>query len=238
MATLAVVRRAIRVLANAERAKTNAWFFKTGKGEYGEGDCFLGLRGPEMRVIAKQYHGLALRSVEQLLLSKWHEDRQVGVLILAEQMRRGDATVRRVVYDCYLAHTDRINNWDLVDVSAHEVVGRYLLEERKSTNVLDRLAKSKLLWDRRIAMIATFTFIRAGEFDVALRIADLLLHDEHDLMHKAVGWMLREVGNRDRATEEQFLKTRYATMPRTMLRYAIEKFPEPRRKAYLHGTVS
>jgi 3-methyladenine DNA glycosylase AlkD len=210
-------------------------YFKTGPGQYGEGDHFLGIRAPVMRKLARAHLSVTLGTCAALLRSRYHEARLLGVLILALKSERGDDRVREAVYELYLRNTARVNNWDLVDVSAPRIVGGYLAERNRS--VLVRLARSASLWERRIAILATQHFIRRGEFDDTFRIADLLLEDREDLIHKATGWMLREVGNRDRAAEEAYLKTRYARMPRTMLRYAIEKFPEPRRRQYLKGEV-
>ena len=222
-------------LAEPADAKNLARFFKTGPGDYGEGDQFRGIRVPVVRKLVRRYRDLPLADVTALLASPWHEDRLLALLILIEQYRRGDAAARQTIFDLYLAHTDRINNWDLVDLSAEHIVGAHLFGGDPS--LLTRLARSASLWERRIAMLATFHFIRQGSFDEPLRLADLLLHDTHDLIHKAVGWMLREVGNRDMAAEEAFLRSRYRTMPRTMLRYAIEKFPPARRQAYLAGEI-
>lgn len=229
------IQRRLRAMAHPEHAAHAQRYFKTGPGEYGEGDVFLGIRVPALRKLAKEYRDVATADAVALLASKYHEERLLGLLVLNLRFQRGDAATRREIYTRYLENTARINNWDLVDLSAHVIVGGYLRE--RSRRPLYRLARSKLLWDRRIATIATFAFIRDGDFDDALAIAEILVNDEHDLMHKAVGWMLREVGNRDRAVEEAFLQQHYHTMPRTMLRYAIEKFPEKRRKAYLEGRV-
>jgi 3-methyladenine DNA glycosylase AlkD len=210
-------------------------YFKTGPGQYGEGDRFLGIRAPVMRKLAKQHEHLSLPGCRALLRSPWHEARLLGLLILARKSERGDDDTRSAAYRVYLDNRARVNNWDLVDVSAPRVVGSHL--EHRDRSVLRELALSESLWDRRIAILATLHFIRLGEFEDTFRVADLLLDDPEDLIQKAVGWMLREVGNRDRAAEERFLKTRYARMPRTMLRYAIEKFPETRRQQYLRGQV-
>lgn len=206
-------------------------YFKTGKGEYGEGDRFLGIRAQPLRQLAKAHRETALDDVVRLLASPYHEARSVALLILVHAYQKGDAARRAAIFDLYLRNTARINGWDLVDVSAPHIVGAHLGPGRHA--LLTRLAKSKSLWERRIAMLATMSFIRHDYYDETLRIARLLLHDEHDLIHKAVGWMLREIGNRDRACEETFLREYAAVMPRTMLRYAIEKFPEPLRRQYL-----
>jgi len=229
------VQKAFRVLGDAEDARNLARFFKTGPGEYGEGDRFLGIRMPVVRQCVRKYEALSLRGIGALLKSRWHEERMLALLIMVWQFQRGDDAQQRALYDLYLDSTDRINNWDLVDLSAEHIVGGWLRERRRKP--LYRLARSSSLWERRIAILATFHYIRRNEFADALAIAKLLLGDQHDLIHKALGWMLREVGKRDRATEEAFLHRHYAALPRTTLRYAIERFPEPLRKRYLAGTV-
>ena len=208
-------------------------FFKTGKGEYGEGDVFRGIKIPVLRKLAKKYQDMTCAEVEKLLTSKFHEDRMLALLLLLRKYSKADDAGKKKIYTMYLRNTRFINNWDLVDVTAHHIVGHYLMD--KSREPLYRLARSKILWERRIAIIATFHYIRQNKFDDTLKIAGMLIDDPHDLMHKAVGWMLREVGKRDLQSEEQFLKTHYRQMPRTMLRYAIERFPEAKRRAYLEG---
>jgi 3-methyladenine DNA glycosylase AlkD len=220
--------KALGKKADAEQAQR---FFKTGPGEYGEGDLFLGLRMPVLRRLAKDLIDTPLDNTIELLQSPFHEARMLALLIMVYQAKRGDDSM--ALYRAYLANTARINNWDLVDVTAAQIVGTYLFSRDRKP--LFKLAKSKSLWERRIAIISTFHFIRQNDFDDTLALADILLGDKEDLMHKAVGWMLREIGNRDLATEEAFLLPRYRQMPRTMLRYAIERFPEPRRLAYLKG---
>ena len=225
------IRERLRGVATAERAAGAQRFFKTGPGEYGEGDRFLGVTVPDLRRVTREFEDLPLREVRKLLTSEWHEERALALLILVRQYERGDQQARDAIYDAYLRSTRHVNNWDLVDCSAAPIVGAQL--SSKSRAPLRQLAKSSSLWERRIAIIATFHFIRRGEFDETLRIAEMLLTDRHDLIHKAVGWMLREVGSRDRAALEGFLDRHAATMPRTMLRYAIEKFPLPLRKRYM-----
>jgi 3-methyladenine DNA glycosylase AlkD len=210
-------------------------FFKTGPGGYGEGDRFIGVKVPSLRAVCRDCRGASLKDVRTLISSKVHEERLLALLILVDAFGRADDAARRRIYEFYCAHTRFINNWDLVDASAAQIVGGFLRGRSKAP--LTRFARSTSLWERRIAIIATFDGIRRGEFDETFRIADLLLHDEHDLIHKAVGWLLREVGNRDGAAERRFLASRYKEMPRTMLRYAIEKFPERERRAYLRGDV-
>lgn len=219
--------------ADGEQAAFLLRFFKTGPGEYGEGDVFLGIRVPVIRRLAKQNRALPLSSVKILLRSRYHEQRALALCIMVLQAERADDTVRKALYDVYLGNTRHINNWDLVDVSAPQIVGRYLRDRSRAP--LDRLAASTSLWERRIAILATFDFIRRGEFADTLRIAEKLLADREDLIHKATGWLLREVGKRDRAAEEVFLKNHCRTMPRTMLRYAIERFPEALRRKYMAG---
>ena len=230
--SLAQARKDLRSFADAKKAAFFPSFFKTGKGEYGEGDTFLGVTVPDTRRVAKKHADLSFRELDALLASAWHEDRLLALIVLSNQFERANESERKKIVDFYLAHTDRINNWDLVDTSASRILGSYLLD--KDTKVLDRLAKSKSLWERRIAMIATLAFTVEGDPMPALRIAERLLNDDHDLMHKAVGWMLREVGKRcSEADLTGFLEKHMRDMPRTTLRYAIERFPEARRKGYL-----
>ncbi len=210
-------------------------FFKTGPGEYGEGDVFRGVRIPILRKLSAKYHDLSLPHVEQLLHSTFHEDRMLAILIFIRRYAKGDEATKAKVYRLYLKNRKSINNWDLIDVSAAHIVGAFLWD--KDRGMIHRLAQSNSLWDRRIAIISTFYFIRRGEFDETLAIARMLLLDTEDLIHKATGWMLREVGNRNLQVEEDFLRAHYNQMPRTMLRYAIEKFPDERRKRYLKGEV-
>ena len=220
---LDALRRRLKTLANRERATHSLRFFKTAPGQYGEGDQFLGLTVPEMRRLVREFRDLSLDAVEELLASPWHEERLVALMILVEQYRRlPDA--RPAIYRLYLGSTARINNWDLVDVSAAHVVGAHL--EQRSRKPLVRLAKSKSLWERRIAIVATLHFIRQNDFGDTLAIARILLGDEQDLIHKASGWMLREVGKRDEDVLRAFLDQHAAVMPRTMLRYAIERLPD------------
>lgn len=205
-------------------------FFKCGPGEYGEGDRFLGVVVPETRAVARRNTFASLSDIEELLESQWHEARLCALLILVLQCRK---SVPKEVLDFYLAHTDRINNWDLVDLTAPAIVGGYLLKHPEERKVLYSLAESKSLWEQRIAMVSTITFIRGGEFDDTYSLARKLMSHKHDLMHKAVGWMLREAGKRDQPRLELFLNEYAPSMPRTMLRYSIEKFPAPLRQHYL-----
>ncbi|MEK7094916.1 MAG: DNA alkylation repair protein [Patescibacteria group bacterium] len=226
------VQFALRAKKDPIKAKNLKWFFKTGRGEYGEGDKFLGVSVPDVRAIAKRFRGLSLQELKTLLRSPFHEERQAALFILISQFQKGNEALRKKIFKMYLAHTSFINNWDLVDCSAEHIVGAYL--EQKSKTLLLKLARSRLLWNRRVAMIATFRFIKNGSSDAALKIAKLLVHDKHDLIHKAVGWMLREVGSRCLMRDlKTFLRQHSRAMPRTMLRYAIEKFPEQKRKIHL-----
>lgn len=234
-ASVTAIRKEIRALADDEKAAHAQRFFKTGKGEYGEGDRFLGIRVPVIRRLVKQHKEASLPTLISILKSKWHEERLFAVLSLADRYKRGDEIQRRAVFDAYMGHLDYVNNWDLVDGSAHLIVGPHL--QNRSRRRLYRLARSRILWERRIATMATYHFIRQREFDDALEIAAILLDDEHDLIHKSVGWMLREIGKRHWPTERRFLKKYYKTMPRTMLRYSIEHLPEKARKDYLAGRV-
>ncbi len=233
--TVEALRAELRAQADPERAKNLQWFFKTAPGEYGAGDRFLGLRVPQVRALLRRHRELGTPAALQLLPSPWHEERLLALLLLVHRMQRGEERERQAIYRAYLKNTAHINNWDLVDSSAASIVGAWLADKERAP--LYKLARSKSLWERRIAIVATGQFIKQGQFDETLAIAALLLGDEHDLIHKAVGWMLREVGKRDRAVEEAFLRQHYRTMPRTMLRYAIEKFSEPLRHRYLHGGV-
>ena len=221
----------LREAGGPERAEASLWFFKTGPGESGEGDRFLGVAAQPLRQLAREARDLPLSEVLKLLNSPWHEARSLGLLILVHAYGRGDENRRQEIYDLYLGHTDRINGWDLVDCSAPHIVGAHL--EKRSRAPLRKLARSKSLWERRIAILATLRFIRNGESEPTLEISEKLLCDSEDLIHKAVGWMLREVGKRDQAALEAFLREHGSAMPRTALRYAIERFSEPLRKSYL-----
>lgn len=231
MGTSTAIDKELRALGAPARAKASLWFFKTGKGQYGYGDIFYGVTVPEQRKIAKKYTTFPRSEIDRLLKHKVHECRLTALLVLVEQYKTANEKERERIAKFYLAHTKRINNWDLVDLSASRILGMHLLT--RDRDVLYRLARSSNVWERRIAIIATFAFIRAGQYADTLQIANLLLSDTHDLMHKAVGWMLREIGKQSLTTEEAFLKKHAARMPRTMLRYAIEKFPEEKRKRYL-----
>jgi 3-methyladenine DNA glycosylase AlkD len=229
------IRKRMQELADPAIAEHSQRFFKTGPGQYGEGDQFLGIRVPVVRQVAKPARDLDQESVIKLLRSQWHEERLLALVILTLQFEKGPEARQRQIYELYLDNTEHINNWDLVDVSAHKIVGAWLV--RRPRGVLKKLARSPSLWERRIAMMSTYAFIRQDDFADALHIAEMLLEDDHDLIHKVSGWMLREIGNRDRVVEEEFLQDHYRRMPRTMLRYAIEKFPEELRLRYLRGEV-
>jgi len=221
--------------SDPQKAQLLQGFFKTGPGEYGEGDIFIGVMVPDTRAVVKKHVNMDLKEVVQLLKSKIHEERLAALLILVAKYAKAEEKDQARIYKIYLANTKHINNWDLVDLSAYRIVGPFLINQDKKP--LYVLAKSKSLWERRIAVLATFHFINQKKYSDALKIAKILLEDEEDLIHKAVGWMLREIGKRDLAVEEVFLKKHYQRMPRTMLRYAIERFPESKRQAYLKGTI-
>lgn len=221
----------LKMLADPARARTAQWFFKTGPGEYGEGDQFLGIRVPAVRALVRELAALPLTEVRRLLRSPWHEARLLAVLVLVRQYDKSDDKGRVAIFRLYLASTKHLNNWDIIDSSAPHIVGRHL--DGRGTKVLRGLTGSKSLWERRIAMLATHWSIRHGEYEDAITIATMLLKDDHDLIHKASGWMLREVGQRDRRRLVAFLEEHAAAMPRTMLRYAIEKLPAATRARFL-----
>ena len=232
------LRKQLEEHSNPEKAKLLQRFFKTGKGKYGEGDVFLGIVVPKQRKIAKEFgKDLSFAHIQELLGSEIHEERLIGLLILIERYKKSDEKNKEFIFNFYLnaAKRNKINNWDLVDLSAHKIVGDFLVD--KDREVLYKLARSDSLWEKRISIISCFAFIRTGDFNDALKISEILLKDKHDLIHKAVGWMLREIGKKDLEVEEKFLRKFYKKMPRTMLRYAIEKFEEGKRKQYLRGEV-
>lgn len=228
------LRKELKKASNKNKAAAMQRFFKTKEGQYAYGDIFLGITVPESRKIASKYITMQFADIGELLRSEIHEERLVALLILVSQFEKEEMLQRRI-YEFYLKHTKFVNNWDLVDLSADKIVGKYLID--KPRVILLKLSKSSNLWERRIAMVSTYNFIKNGEHETALEIAEILIPDQNDLIQKAVGWMLREVGNRDLEIEEKFLKTHYKNMGRTALRYAIEKFPEKTRKRYLAGTV-
>jgi len=230
------IKKAIRKQGNKKTAKTLSWFFKTGKGQYGEGDKFLGLKVPLLRKIATAFLDLSQKEIKELLNSPYHEDRLAALMILVRQFAlEKSEEAREKIFKFYIKNMKQINNWDLVDLSAQYIIGKFLEDKNKS--ILFKWAKSKNLWTRRIAIISTLHLIRNGHFETTLKIVKMFLKDEQDLIHKASGWLLREIGKRDLPTLEIFLKEHYEKMPRTMLRYAIEKFPEALRQAYLKGKI-
>ncbi|GMX57723.1 MAG TPA: DNA alkylation repair protein [Candidatus Pacearchaeota archaeon] len=231
------LREDLRQAANPQKAKILQRFFKTGPGEYAEGDIFLGVAVPQTRAIIKKYwREISIKEAEILLHDKIHEERLAALLILVEKFEKGDEPSRKEIFNLYLANAKFVNNWDLVDLSAPKIVGAYL--EDKDKNILLDLAESKNLWERRIAMLATFRFIKNGDAAMALKIAEILINEKEDLIHKAVGWMLREIGkNCGQKIEEDFLRRHYRIMSRTTLRYAIERFDEDTRQTYLTGRI-
>jgi 3-methyladenine DNA glycosylase AlkD len=229
------IKAELRKYSSRKKAKTIQGFFKTGRGEYAEGDIFLGVSVPDIRRIACRYINLPVKHILVLLKSPIHEERLLALLIFVLRYAKGNSDEKKKIYNLYLTHTKHINNWDLVDLTADKIVGAFL--DNKSKKPIYNLAYSNNLWERRIAIVSTFHFIKNNKFTPTLRISKLLLKDEHDLIHKAVGWMLREVGKRNRAVEERFLRQHYRIMPRTMLRYAIEHFPQKKRLSYLKGSI-
>ena len=228
---LTELRHKLITLANPEDARFLQRFFKTGPGQYGEGDLFRGIRVPVLRRLSKEYQLIPLEHVVSLLQSAYHEDRLLALFILVLKYAKDNEGMRDIIYSLYMGNTAFINNWDLVDASAEHVVGAYVSD--KSREPLYQLANSRSMWERRIAILATFHFIKRESFEETLKIAEILLTDKEDLIHKAVGWMLREVGKRDIQCEDSFLNTHYRQMPRTMLRYAIEKYAQEKRLVYL-----
>lgn len=233
--TLESIRDELQKAANPKIASFLQGYFKTGPGQYGEGDRFRGIKVPVIRKIVRKARNLPMDGVVSLLNSSWHEDRLLALLVWVYQFERADEAGRVKIYQAYLNHQEHINNWDLVDLSAPTIMGGFLYNHNRS--ILYEMARSHNLWDRRKAVMATSYFIRNNDFEDTLSLAEILLHDSEDLVHKAVGWMLREIGKRNLEAEESFLIKHYKNMPRTMLRYAIEKFPEDRRQDYLKGRV-
>jgi len=223
--------RRLKALSDARRAKISAWFFKTGPGEYGEGDRFLGITVSALRQEARSFDALELSEVGRLLASRWHEERLFALLILVRRFERGERAERERIFRFYLAHLPHINNWDLVDLSAPSIVGEHLAG--KSLAPLRRLVRSRVLWERRVAIVSTFAFLRRGKLQPTFELARRLLDDREDLLHKATGWALREAGKKDAAALRAFLSRHAAVMPRTMLRYAIERFPRSERLKWL-----
>jgi 3-methyladenine DNA glycosylase AlkD len=226
----------IKHSASAGRAIISQRFFKTGKGEYGEGDVFVGLTVPQCREIANKFTHLSLNEIKEHLASAVHEERLIALLILVDKYNK-EKENRKKIFDFYLDNLKYVNNWDLVDTSADKIVGRFLFDEKADKDILDKLTQSQIIWERRVAIVSTFYFIKQKEFALTFKICELLMKDKHDLIHKACGWMLREVGKKDEKVLKVFLKKHYMKMPRTMLRYSIERFSEVERKRYLEGAI-
>lgn len=233
--TADLIIKELKNKADPEKAKHSVRFFKAGPGEYGEGDEFLGIKVPEQRKVAKFHRDLPAAEIRELLQNKYHEVRLTALMLMVYKVEKGSSETLTEMTKLYLDNLQSINNWDLTDSTCHHILGRYL--ENRDRDLLYKFARSEDLWKKRIAIITCYRFIKNNDFTDALNIAEILMNDDHDLIHKAVGWMLREIGNRDLAAEESFLKKHYKTLPRTMLRYAIEKFEEPLRKKYLNGEI-
>ncbi len=225
------IEKELESFSTHEKKEFLPYFFKTGKGQYGEGDEFLGVVVPDTRKVAKKYKAISFEDVVELLKNKYHECRLCALLVLIEKFKKADETEKEKIFDFYLSNTRYINNWDLVDLSCKDIVGNYLLN--KPRNILYKLANSNLMWDQRIAVVSTYSFIRLNDFEDILKLSEILLHHKHDLMHKAIGWMLREVGKRDKEVLCEFLDKYHKVMPRTMLRYSIEKFSVEERTHYM-----
>ncbi len=233
--SLTLLKKTLRSYASPARMKTNEWFFKTGKGQYGYGDKFMGVSDPDSRKVARQFATIPLTEIKKLLQSTIHEERATALKILVLKFKNGDEKLQKQVYDFYLKNFALVNNWDLVDGSAYKIAGAYMLTHPKEARILDTYAQSNNLWERRLSIIATLAFIRNNEFTWTMKNAKVLLADSHDLTHKAVGWMLREVWKRDSKIVEDFLMKNYKQIPRTTLRYAIERMDEKKRKRFLKG---
>ena len=235
------LKKELKIMANPEKAKLLQRFFKTGKGQYGEGDIFLGIIVAEQRKIAKKYSNLKINEIQNLLSSKIHEERLISLFILIQKYKKSDEKQKKQIFNFYLSNAKKqnINNWDMVDLSAPNILGDFILNNENKINILYRLANSNNLWEKRIAIISTAIFIKNNKFEDTIKISEILLNDRHDLIHKAVGWMFRELGKKDEKVLEDFLNknNNYKKMPRTMLRYSIEKFPENKRQAYLKGNT-
>ncbi|NWF50393.1 MAG: DNA alkylation repair protein [Ignavibacteriaceae bacterium] len=233
--TFKQIKEKVNSLSDPDQAEILQRFFKTGRGEYGEGDVFAGIKLPVQRKIAKENSETPISELKKMLLSPVHEIRMIALIILTNRFARADEVNKKIIFDFYIENREKINNWDLVDISAPKIPGEFLFDKDKK--ILYDFARSKNIWERRIAIISTFGFIRKNHFEDTIQISKILLKDKEDLIHKAVGWMLRETGKRNLRTLELFLKEYYKTMPRTMLRYAIEKFPEHKRQNYLKGKI-
>jgi len=229
------IKKELLLFSNKEKAQHSERFFKTGKGEYGEGEKFLGATVPEVRLVSKKFSSANFDILEKLLKSSYHEERLLALLILVNQFEKADEKQRQKIFDFYLKNRKGINNWDLVDLSCYKIVGVYLLDKPK--DILYKYAKSENLWERRISIVSTYYFIKNNIFDDTITIAEILLEDKHNLIHKAVGWMLREIGKKDVKILQKFLQKNSGKMPRTMLRYSIEKFAESERKKYLSNQI-
>ncbi len=235
MSTLVQLKKELQKAGNPEKAKIYLRFFKTGKGQYGEGDIFLGITTPKNKEIAKKYANsdITFAEIQELLSSKIHEHRSCALNILVNKFRKANQNEKKRIFELYIKNAKKINNWDLVDCSSSYIVGEYLLNRKNERKILYKLANSSNLWEKRISIVSTHTFIRNNQFEDTLNISEILMNDKHDLIHKAVGWMLREMGKRDVKVLEKFLDKHTHHMPRTMLRYSIEKFDEEKRKDYL-----
>ena len=233
--SVAQIKTTLRSLADPSVAQHSQRFFKTGPGEYAEGDKFLGIRVPILRKQVVKNSGISIADAQKLITSKFHEERLFALLLLVYQYSKGSEPEKAEIYNFYLRNTAYINNWDLVDSSAYQIVGSYL--QQRDKEILFTLSKSISMWERRISIISTYQFIKNNKYDTSFEISKILINDSEDLIHKAVGWMLREVGNRNPISERTFLNKHYKSMPRTMLRYAIEKFPEQERQKYLKGAI-
>ncbi len=233
---IAELRKEMEECSNEEKAKLYQRFFKTGPGQYGEGDVFMGLTMPETRAISSKYTEMPIEEVQELLNSEIHEHRMSALLIVIQKYRKANKEEKRKLYEFYLKNMSRINNWDLIDVTASHVVGDFLFNNKEEKEMLYKLAKSNDLWEKRISVISTFRFIKENEFEDSINISEILLNDKHDLIHKAVGWMLREIGKKDQEIEEEFLRKYHKTMPRTMLRYSLEKFTKDKKDFYMGRT--
>ena len=225
------LKKELAKLGNPEKARILSGFFRTGRCQYGYGDIFLGVKVPETRIVAKKFNELNLKDLKKLLSSKIHEERLCALLILVDKYKQSDSKNKKIIVDFYLQNTKRVNNWDLVDLSADKILGNYLVDKDRS--ILYELAKSDNLWEKRISIVSTFAFIRNNKFSDTIGISEILLNDKHALIHKAVGWMLREMGKRDEKALIKFLDKNYKKMPRTMLRYAIERLDEKRKLIYM-----
>lgn len=232
---LDTLRSDLQKLADSEKAKFLAGFFKTGKGQYAQGDIFLGITVPAQRAIAKKYEDLKFSEIKRLLKSKIHEERLMGLLILVEQYKNAKENGKEKIFNFYLDNIGGVNNWDLVDLSAPNIAGEFIFENKRAKNLVYELRRSDNLWERRISVLAAFTFIKRSNFEYPIKVATFLVNDRHDLIHKAVGWMLREVGKKDERVLDDFLINYHKIMPRTMLRYAIERMDEGKRRSYLKG---